>query len=402
MKHHFLPSFCLTLLWVLFSLRPAYAQWSRLGSLPSGQVVALGNHGNTLFVATNTNLIYASNNGGNKWNALTVSPNNIVINSMKIIDSLIFVGTADHGIFVGLGMGEKWTQTGTGLRDVCSFQKHAGHIYASSLGDGVFVYQPNDNNWLPFNNSIHAYNVDALASTPHSLLAAGGANGDYSRYNFTTQQWAAEFYTTIAPGLVINKLISTQNLLFAVGGNRVFRSDNDGASWQHDTAGTRRGIDRLIYAAESDCYLITNTVPNGFWTHKRNKQEPVETPWVASGTYVPDVYAYDIIEHNSILYLATSDGLYVNGLSSGIAPLRPATETISVFPNPSSGDDLTIRSSASMSGITVMNALGQVLNTLDVAQQEELVWRPRLNPGIYFLNIRFHNNTTAVHKVIIN
>lgn len=387
---------------VLFNINLLYAQWYPVNTLPKGSYTTLGVQGNTLLATTGNNLIYKSINGGRNWRSVKVTPDPINIFSMKIVDSIIFIGTSQHSVFISKDSGETWIHSGGIHMDVGRFEKHGDVVYASTIGEGVFVYNPKTNSWQPFNNTIHAYNVDAMLSTPQSLLIAGGGNGEYGRYNFTTHHWENGFFLSkIAAGLHISDFTKNGNTLFAVGGNRVFRSDNDGINWYNDTVGTRKGVDRRIYFGKTNCYLITNTLYNETIIHIRDEDAPSGTPWVKVETNLPLAYTYDAFEYDNTLFLARSDGLYSNKLFSGIQPINTPLESISIYPNPSKGENITIKGNATIYRITIMNSLGDVVQTTSVAD-DHIVLPGNLNKGIYFLTIEFENNQTSVKKIIVN
>src|SRR5207253_2276092 len=79
---------------------------------------------------------------------------------------------------------------------VTGIEKKGNNLYACTLGNGVYVYNQNISNWIPFNNSLPSYsvNVNCLLSTSSALFNAAGANGTFYRYNFSINAWNEEYY----------------------------------------------------------------------------------------------------------------------------------------------------------------------------------------------------------------
>lgn len=387
---------------VLLNMSLLRAQWYPVGGLPQVGFTAMGVQGNTLLATTSSNLFFKSTNGGRNWRSVTITQDPITAYALKIIDSVIFIGTSQHSVFMSTDSGETWIHSPGISMDISGFEKHGGAVYASTIGEGVFVYNPKTNTWQPFNNSIHAYNADAILSTTQSLLIAGGGNGEYGRYHFTNQQWERGFFlSNIAAGLHISAMAKNDNTLFAVNGNRVLRSENDGITWHNDSVGTRKGVDRHLYFGSTQSFLITNTLYNETFIHTRGKDDSTGTRWATDGTSLPGGYTYGAFEYDNTVFLVRSNGLYANTLFSGIHSINTPPESVSIYPNPSQGENITIQSNSVINRITIMNALGEVVLQTNTAENRfELPGN--LSKGVYFLTIQFENNETAVKKIVVN
>ena len=298
-----------------------FSQWTKINAIPTTDIVSLTNFNDTLYAASGTNLLFKSIDAGLNWNSITVTNSSVNITIVKVIDGKIYVGTNTHGIFISSDNGNSWQQTGAGLLTVSEIIKYNNAIYASTLGDGVFVYKPDMGSWQPFNDSLFlniSGSVFSIITTPSSLLVSAGANGYYNRYNTVTHQWEYEtYYGTIKPGLLINKLVNHSDTIFAVNYNRIIRSNDDGINWVNDNVGTHNGIDRNMVLGANKLYCITNTFDGTFnntWVQERDKYAPVGTSWALNEEFLANGYSYDILELNNKLFLAKADGLYVKNI----------------------------------------------------------------------------------------
>ncbi|HYV55470.1 MAG TPA: YCF48-related protein, partial [Chitinophagaceae bacterium] len=252
----------------IFSISNSVAQWTRINAIPSQRIHALTLFGDTILAASDTNLIYRSVDGGVNWDSLLVSNNSVAVISLNVIDNKIYVGTAHAGIFSSSDFGATWQNTGSTLFAVAEIKKHDTDLYAATLGNGVYIFNQASGSWIPFNDSLPSYsvNVFTMTSTPNSLLIGPGANGTFYRYLFPAGGWHEEYYYGILrPGLKIDKLINNSDTVFAVNGNRIIRSEDDGLTWSDDTLGTHNGNYRTIYSGTSNHYTLTDLLTGGTW-----------------------------------------------------------------------------------------------------------------------------------------
>src|SRR5258705_10007608 len=266
----------------LFNVSHSIAQWVKINVIPTQDIVALTAYSDTILAATGSNLIYKSMDGGTNWDSIIVSNSPVIIITLKVIDDTIYVGTNSHGIFYSADYGQSWFHKGSNLLPVTGIEKKGNNLYASTLGSGVLIYNQNFCDWTPFNNSLPSYsvNVNCILSTSSALLIAAGANGTFYRYNFNINVWNEEYYYgLLKPGLQIQKLINNSDTLFAVNGNRIIRSENNGLSWTNDKVGSHNGFSRTIYSGVPNHYTITNVINGGTWIQDRDKLSVSGTSW---------------------------------------------------------------------------------------------------------------------------
>ena len=388
---------------IMFEVSDSIAQWTKINSIPTQQIVALASFGDTILAASGTNLLYRSIDNGINWNPITVSSTNISITTLDIIDNTIYTGTSSKGIFYSTNYGLNWMKKGGNLLTVSGIEKKGSELYAATLGDGVFAFDENSNSWIPFNNSLPTYsvNVFTILATTGSLLIGAGANGTLYLYDFNNSQWIEGFYYgSLKPGLIIYELINYSNTIIAVNGNRIIRSDDEGLTWTDDDAGSHDGISRNIYEGNVYFYTLTNRLNGGIWIQKRNKLSSTGTDWSANEELIPDGFSYDILEFKNKLFLARADGLYIKDLALGSENPLSQPSDVELFPNPSDGSIINISSENQINRLTISNILGQIEYSA-IVNNNKLTVRPNLEKGVYLINLNMSSGTNIIKKIII-
>jgi Secretion system C-terminal sorting domain len=387
----------------LFSLNHSAAQWVKINAIPTQNIVALATYGDTILAASGTDSLYKSIDEGISWSPLTVSNSAIVIITLKVIDDTIYVGTNSNGIFYSADYGQSWFHKGSNLLAVTGLEKKGNNLYASTLGSGVMIYNQNACDWIPFNNSLPSYsvNVNCILSTANALFIAAGANGTFYRYDFNLNAWNEEYYYgLLKPGLLIQKLINNSDTLFAVNGNRIIRSEDNGLSWTNDKTGSHNGFSRTIYSGVPNHYTITNVINGGTWIQHRDKLSVTGASWASDEEFFPTGYSYDILEFGNKLFLAKADGLYVKQLALEVNDLTHNKNDIQIYPNPSDGSAIKISGHDQINELIIFNAQGQILFSQKIDKSEFTI-RPDLSKGIYFINLSFSGGKRIVSKLII-
>jgi hypothetical protein len=85
-------------------------------------------------------------------------------------------------------------------------------------------------------------------------------------------------------------------------------------------------------------------------------------------------------------------------------PGKNTTQVLEMYPNPiENGTILTINNANYLIGsMVISNVLGQQLFQYSVSKEEsEITFPVNLMPGIYYLRVKFTNNTLAVQKLVV-
>lgn len=150
-------------------------------------------------------------------------------------DGAIYAGSVNNGLARSDDGGRTWTEINQGLpgRSVRVLAvNYAGHVYTGFPGVGIFRSRDQGLEWRRTNEGLPAQpNVAALLALPDSgtMLAALTNGGVYRSRDFgdswqpSNRGLVEERASTLARG--------TNGDLFVFSGNRVFGSNNEGASW---------------------------------------------------------------------------------------------------------------------------------------------------------------------------
>jgi Secretion system C-terminal sorting domain len=396
--------FLLALAMLLFDASDAFSQWVLVSTIPNQPIIALQGHQHAVYAATSSGVVYKSTDQGNSWLPMVVGNSSVAIYSLEFIDNNILVGTESNGIFQSADGGVTWQNTLSTALPITGFVKKGNSIYAGTLGDGVYVYGPVSNHWSAFNHSLPlnvAGSVNGIASSDNYLFIASGANGVFHKYNFASNNWEeGYYYGTILAGLAIDDLESRGDTITVVNGRRTIKSLNAGLSWFNDNVGARNGIDRRICNGAIDQYLTTNVVMGGSWVQKRNKDAALGADWGGDEEFVPNVYSYDILEFEDKLFLATETGLYRKDVALSVSdPIKPVVD-LQVFPNPSNGREIQVRSSKTIVSYSVVNGLGMTVCNESIGSDHFFIEK-KLPAGMYFVKFSTGNGVELVKKVIV-
>ncbi len=331
----------ITMLFLCFT--STYSQWVRVDEIPPEAIEALAVNNGSIYAASFSNKIYRSDDNGDTWDTLAVDNKSINITSLYFFNSNIYAGTFRAGVYSSSDNGSTWQTEISSPVSVSSFAVKENILYASTLGNGTAVLDTDTGSWSPLNDSLPDYsaNVQRIISSQNFLIIAAGANGTFYKYDFANDFWAEGFYYGfLRPGLIIDNLSNIGDTVYAVNGRRIIRSSDAGESWLDDNTGAHNGTYRNIYAGLNNLYTLTNILPEGIWIQKRNKAGAAGTTWAEEEEFLPDGFAYDILEYGGRIFLAKQDGLYLKQTITGIkdhgnANAGPAGYSLSQnYPNP--------------------------------------------------------------------
>ncbi|MES2779541.1 MAG: T9SS type A sorting domain-containing protein [Bacteroidota bacterium] len=399
MKH-----FLLILISPLFFSTPLFAQWTKIDTISSQHIVALALDGDTILAVPRGNVLYKSIDQGATWTTVKISDDTIKTITIKLIDNVIYIGTIYHGIFMSKDHGRNWVNTGTNLLAVSGIEKVGTHLYASTLGQGVVIFDSISLNWKPFNTELPDYsaNVYTLTKTSKGLIIGAGRNGTNYKYDTTTNEWIeGYYYGFLKPNLQIDQILCEHDTLFAVNGSKIFRSNDGGEHWLQDKQGTQDGYSRSIRMGITNYFIVTNTLQGGTFIQQRDKFAADSATWALYDEYLPDGYAYDILDLGNKLFLGKTDGLYVKNLFVGITEPLSQESVISISPNPLTEHLLTISGTHLVVSLSIYNSIGQAMQETHPGKAE-FILETDLNKGVYFVKMLLSNGQSVLRKIVVD
>jgi|GEM_PF-2309413 len=197
-----------------------------------------GNSGR-LFAATNGTGIFRSDDDGVSWiSSSSGLAGQIVISMTMSPNGDIYAGTVFGGVYRSADNGETWqSKSDPTLFSTIVYKMAAGQngdIYAGTAGEGLYRSQDSGENW----EMIGLSGIDVRTLKPDitgGFLAGAWFDGIY-RYSGVN-------WTQIAlPNTHVMDIIEAGPYLFAAShGAGIFRSEDDGNSWQSYNSGLSNG-----------------------------------------------------------------------------------------------------------------------------------------------------------------
>lgn len=208
--------------------------WTIVSFIP--RVTALAVKGEFLFAVQSFGIvlgtggrIYRSADDGRTW---TSADNGMIFNTVTLLarGNTLFAGTYLGGVFRSTNDGNGWVEAKSGLGDrwITSLAANDEYIFAGSFGGGVFRSADNATTWTQMNEGLTERTVNALA-VKDRMLFVGLDRGIFRSLNQGISWQESE----VTPGVFqVNSLLLKDDLVFAAattGG--VYRSINNGANW---------------------------------------------------------------------------------------------------------------------------------------------------------------------------
>jgi hypothetical protein len=243
----------ITFLVFILSVQISNAQWQKCNGI--GSVNSFAGSGNYIFASSDTGVYISSDEGAN-WKQTTLTGQSVL--SLFINDNAILAGTVKNGIYFSEDNGTSWAQTSINNLSVQCFTKCGSNIFAGCWDTGLYISGDGGKNW--------------------------------KETSLKEDIWS---------------ITSWNNLIFA-GGEGIFISSDNGASW---TKGN--GMNEPLVMAIAKC---GDNLVAGNWSYKYERPTGV---WVStnSGTdwkYIIErnVNTFAVVDNN--IFMGSSYGLEIS------------------------------------------------------------------------------------------
>ncbi len=219
--------------------------------------------------------------------------------SSTIVNSQLFIGTRNNGVYRSSDNGESWNAetSGLGNPDVealagCS---SSGFVFAGTWGGGVYRRPINTDSWEQRNNGLAELLITSLACGTDSTIYAGTSSNGVFRSDDNGAQWKK----------IISGLTNTQVWSLRVDGSSVYVgtgsgmavSTNRGDTWQmQDLSGL------FVYSFWSDESILWAGTSDGLY--RTNKTGPFD--WIKVAGLDQTVYGLTK-DSAGYLYAGTKD-----------------------------------------------------------------------------------------------
>jgi photosystem II stability/assembly factor-like uncharacterized protein len=213
------------------------ATWNqKVNGMIGLQVECLTVSGTTIFAGTATN-IYKSTDMGNTWTSIHNGLAYNTIISLAVNGTSIYAGVWANGIYVSTNNGADWSKFGATPPSnyVYSFAFNGSAVYAAA--GKIWRTTDDGTSWADISGNIPlGTQIQALAFLGGNLVAGDNAvNGSTGIYvstnegtNWTSINWGL-------PNYCANSIVAKNGGIFTGTSGSLFRSINEGASWNNPT-----------------------------------------------------------------------------------------------------------------------------------------------------------------------
>ena len=199
--------------------------------------------------------MFRSTDGGANWGAANAGLSAANVTAIAADSAgVIYLGTADAGVFKSIDYGVTWSAANTGIssaniQSIVVDPSNNATLLAGTLSSGVFRSFNFGANWLPSSSGLTTTDVRALAIDPSnsSIAYAATFNGMFKTTNGTSS-WVAvnngySLLTGVAGGFAV--AIDPANVATVYAGSNsdsgVFKTTNGGGLWAAANAGLTAG-----------------------------------------------------------------------------------------------------------------------------------------------------------------
>jgi hypothetical protein len=306
--------------------------------LPDEGVWSLASDGEMLYAGTQSSGLYISGDDGDGWEKYKEAIP--IVSELAVFNDMLFVGSRIDGCFLSQDAGQTLRSVNKGLEStvILDFTERKGNLLASTR-NGVFCFDEEDESWAQFGNGLADSSIWCL--TVSDSITYAGAGKNIYQCNGSDDDWEP-IYSINGD---LSDLVCHEGWLYAASNKGVhFCEIGDEEIVQYNEG---LGDTDIISLGIYDGYLFAGTYRNSAWKHQMPQP-------VAAKIFSKDAPAgFD----------------FRTRLLNGIVHVS--------FPNAHAGNVTICR----LNGATVFNTRLPAAGSFSVSV-------PRLNAGVYIVNVR--------------
>jgi hypothetical protein len=227
------------------------------------------------------------------------------VKCMLTTDTLIFVGTANGGVFrSSSSAATSWryaNYTGLSNASINSLANIGGYVLAATQGGGVFKTSDAGNSWISPNTGLTNKNVSALVTANDHVLAGTTGGGIFMSHD-SGSTW--EQSNVGLTNLTVTCFAFNGTTIYAGTQAGVFISIDEGDSWTAINTGlSDLGIKSITTASDK---IFIATASGVFST------ETDITNWVLTNTGLQNITVNNLMQNDGTLYASTETGVYTS------------------------------------------------------------------------------------------
>jgi photosystem II stability/assembly factor-like uncharacterized protein len=234
-------------------------------------------------------------------------------------DSTLFVSLSGTGIFRSRDKGQSWSIANNGLTDmrVMTLLALENEIFAGTISDGLFISANDGISWVPYNSicnyndvtDMAVYGSGILLTTDDGVVKLFKKNGKWTD-------------SLIYEESFLDYIAAKSNLILISDGSKIFRSKNDGLSW--DTckiSAPFRDVCSIYIPNDSTC--IAGTDKGAFISKNQGDTWAlIDTAGIPSDD---NMYIRDVIERNDTTLMVSYNKVWISaGKGSSWSNFNPA------------------------------------------------------------------------------
>ncbi|HMZ22773.1 MAG TPA: Ig-like domain-containing protein, partial [Blastocatellia bacterium] len=229
-------------------------------SLTNTDIAALALNGTNLFAGTGGLGVFLLTNNVQSWAEANtgLAEEDKLINAVAVNGATLLAGTLGRGVLRSLDHGQSWTKANAGLPpspSVQGFAQLGANLYLGAFGQGVFRSADNGASWSAANAGLSNLFVNTLRTQGAALWA--GTDGGVFR--------TADGVNWSSAGLSNQRVLSLgasadgSVLLAGTNGGGLFRSTNNGQTWTPATAGLSNQVILALTVGNDGATLFAGT-----------------------------------------------------------------------------------------------------------------------------------------------
>ncbi|MCK9408301.1 MAG: T9SS type A sorting domain-containing protein [Bacteroidetes bacterium] len=242
------------------------------------------------------------------WNQLNISINTTIYAITVTAQGNIFAGTA-NGVFCSFDAGATWSVRSSGLpygADVGTIASDmAGNVYAGIYSYGVYMLKSDDTVWSEMKSGLTKTNIRSVAVHPvKQNVYVGTSNSGSFLWRKGDTSWSV-MDTSLSDIHVQCFLLDTlNNLIFAGTWSGIFRSSNEGETWERLGSTTSFLVTTLAITSQGVLFAGSSNV--GIFRSTDNGMQ-----WTPKNTAMFDSLVSNLVVNaKDIIYTSTSMGVF--------------------------------------------------------------------------------------------
>jgi photosystem II stability/assembly factor-like uncharacterized protein len=262
------------------------------------------------------------------WNQLNISLNEYIYAITVTSHGKIFVGTST-GVYCSNDTGKTWASRKSGLpinSSVGTITSDAeGNVYAGIYSTGIYRLMNNDTTWIEMNTGLTKKNISSVVAHPvKQIVYAGTYNSGSFLWIKNGTSWSTIDTSLSDPHIGCFLVDTLNNNIFAGTWSGVFRSSNDGTTWQR--VGSTTSFVITTMAVNSKGYIFAGSSNYGIFRSTDNGMN-----WVPKNTAMFDSLVSNLIVNSKdIIYTSTSMGVfYSTNDGNSWVPISGVTSRVS-------------------------------------------------------------------------